>query len=165
MTTKLSVGVICYAVLLATPAFADDVANREAVRVEIEYLRETGRLSIGGIDIATGHALAEFYERRDFSPTWTDREQAKELLELVRASHDDGLDPDDYHAEQIEKVYREMSRGSVLTPRQQAAVDLAFSDRLVRMPQSNRAAFARGSRAPRINRMAHATYSATSINT
>jgi murein L,D-transpeptidase YcbB/YkuD len=133
MTTKLGVGLICYAALLGTSAFADDVANREALRIEIEYLRETGRLSIGAIDIATGHALAEFYERRNFSPTWTDPEQAKELLQLVRASRDDGLDPDDYHAEQIEKVYREMSRGSVLTPRQQAAVDLAFSDSLLRL--------------------------------
>ena len=64
------------AVLCSIPAFADDVANSEAIRVEIENLRATGRLSIGGVDIATGNTLARFYERREFSPTWTDLDQS-----------------------------------------------------------------------------------------
>ena len=45
------------AFLLAIPALANDAANSEAIRVEIEHLRETGRLSLGSIDIASGNAL------------------------------------------------------------------------------------------------------------
>jgi murein L,D-transpeptidase YcbB/YkuD len=112
---------------------ADDIANSEALRIEIENLRETSRLSIGGIDIAAGNALAEFYERRNFSPTWTNPDQVGELLELVLASRDDGLEPDDYHAEQIEYVYREMSRGTTPTPRQVAVGELMFTDSLLRL--------------------------------
>ena len=120
-------------IMPAAVALADDIANGEALRYEIENLRETGRLSIGEVDIATGNALAEFYERRDFSPTWTNPDQVRELLELVRASRDDGLQPEDYHAEKIELVYREMSRNTTPTPRQLAAVELLLTDGLLRL--------------------------------
>ena len=98
MATILRAALVLFAIMSAAAALADDIANSEALRVEIENLRETGRLSIGGVDIATGNTLAEFYERRNFSPTWTNPDQVGELLELVLASRDDGLEPDDYHA-------------------------------------------------------------------
>ena len=101
MVTILRAALFFFAIMSAAPAHADDVANSEALRIEIEKLRETGQLSIGGADIATGNAIANFYERRNFSPTWTNPDQVGELLELVLASRDDGLEPDDYHAEQI----------------------------------------------------------------
>jgi len=121
--------------LVISPAVsrADDAANSEAIRVEIEYLRETGQLSIGGIDIAAGNALAEFYERRDFSPAWTNPDQVGELLEIVLASEDDGLNPADYHADKLERVYRSMQDGVEPTPRQLAAIELLFSDSLLRL--------------------------------
>ncbi len=133
MATILRAILVFFAVMSAAAALADDAANSEALRIEIENLRETGRLTIGGVDIATGNALANFYERRDFSPTWTNPDQVGELLELVLASRDDGLEPDDYHAEQIEYVYRAMSRGDTPTPRQLAALELLFSDSLLRL--------------------------------
>ena len=133
MVTILRAALVFFAIMSAAPAHADDAANSEALRIEIENLRETGQLSIGGVDIATGNALANFYERRNFSPTWTNPDQVGELLELVLASRDDGLEPDDYHAEQIEYVYRAMSRGDTPTPRQVAALELLFSDSLLRL--------------------------------
>jgi murein L,D-transpeptidase YcbB/YkuD len=133
MATILRAALLFIAIMSAAAALADDIANSEALRIEIENLRETGRLTIGGVDIATGNALANFYERRDFSPTWTNPDQVGELLELVLASRDDGLEPDDYHAEQIEYVYRAMSRGDTPTPRQLAALELLFSDSLLRL--------------------------------
>ncbi len=133
MATILRAALVFFAIISAAAALADDILNSEALRVEIENLRETGRLSIGGVDIATGNTLAEFYERRNFSPTWTNPDQVGELLELVLASRDDGLKPDDYHAEQIEYAYREISRGVTPTPRQVAALELLLSDSLLRL--------------------------------
>lgn len=120
-------------IMAGAPAFADDLANREAIRVEIENLRTTGQLSIGGVQIATGNALAEFYERREFTPTWSSVDKVGQLLELVRASRDDGLNPDDYHLAAIERAYRALQGGTTPTPRQVAAIDLLFSDSLVRL--------------------------------
>jgi len=120
-------------VFLPAVSVGDDAANSEAIRVEIEYLRESGRLSIGGIDIASGNALAEFYERRDFMPAWTNPKQVGELLELVQASRDDGLIPADYHAAKIEIAFNVIREGKTLTPRQLAAVEMLFSDSLMRL--------------------------------
>ena len=50
--------------VLCLPVLADDGEDREALRIEIEQLRESGHLSIGGIDVASGNLLADFYERR-----------------------------------------------------------------------------------------------------
>jgi murein L,D-transpeptidase YcbB/YkuD len=127
-----AVAIFCLC-LLTIPALADDAADSEALRVEIEQLRETGMLSIGGIDIATGNVLAEFYERRNFRPTWTDNDQVKELLELALATRDDGLNPRDYHAVEIEKAIRALDRGQIPTPLQRAAVELLFTDSLLRL--------------------------------
>lgn len=118
---------------MAAPSLADEAANSEAIRVEIENLRETGRLSIGGIDIASGNALAEFYERRNFTPTWNSPDQIGELLELVQVSRDDGLNPEDYHSREIETVYRRIQGGDTPTPQQLAAIELLFSDSLLRL--------------------------------
>ena len=124
---------LVFVVLGGTPAFAQDVANQEAIRIEIENLRETGQLSIGGIDIATGNALAEFYERREFSPTWTSVDKVGQLLELVRTSRDDGLNPDDYHVAAIERAYSALEGGTIPTPGQVAALELMLSDSLLRL--------------------------------
>jgi murein L,D-transpeptidase YcbB/YkuD len=133
MFTILRAVLVFFVIMSAAATFADDIENSEALRSEIEYLRETGRLSIGEVDIATGNALAEFYERRDFSPTWTNPAQVGELLVLVRASRDDGLQPEDYHAEQIERAYRKLSRGITPTPRQLAAMELLLTDSFLRL--------------------------------
>jgi murein L,D-transpeptidase YcbB/YkuD len=124
---------VSLAILFSIPVFAEQNAESEAIRVKIEILRETGRLLIGEIEIATGNTLAEFYERRDFSPTWTDMAKVGELLELVRSSYDDGLKPDDYHAEQIATAYRAMHSGETPAAHQVAALDLLFSDSLLRL--------------------------------
>jgi len=129
----IQVALLVFAIISPAVSRADDIATSEAIRVEIEYLRETGHLSIGGIDIATGNALAEFYERRNFSPAWTDLDQVGELLELAQASHDDGLNPADYHAKEIEIAYRKMREGGTPTSRQLAAIELMFTDSLVRL--------------------------------
>ena len=99
-------------VFLPAVSVGDDAANSEAIRVEIEYLRETSRLSIGGVDIATGNMLAEFYERRDFTSCLDEIQSRWEsCLKLVLASHDDGLDPEDYHAEKIEIAFNAIREG------------------------------------------------------
>ncbi|MGI9236845.1 MAG: L,D-transpeptidase family protein [Woeseiaceae bacterium] len=133
MSTILRSTLVFLAMLWPAAALADDVANGEALRNEIEYLRETGRLSIGEVDVAAGNALAEFYERRDFAPTWTNPDQIGELLELVIASHDDGLQPEDYHAAEIERIDHELSRGVTPTPRQRAGIELLLTDSLLRL--------------------------------
>jgi murein L,D-transpeptidase YcbB/YkuD len=133
MTQITKAVLLVFLVIWSAALRADDAANSEAIRVEIEHLRETGQLSIGEIDIAAGSALAEFYERRNFTPAWTNPDQVGELLQMVLTSRDDGLNPEDYHAQALERAYRALEEGTEPTPRQLAAIELLFSDSLLRL--------------------------------
>ena len=104
MIRKVNWRIIILFVGLCQPVFADDIEDREALRIEIEQLRESGRLSIGGIDIASGNLLAEFYERRGFLAAWSGIAKMDSLITAIKATAEDGLTPADYHLEKIEYV-------------------------------------------------------------
>ena len=105
----------------------------EAIRVEVEQLRESGILSIGGVDIAAGNLLADVYERRNFAPNWTDRDKIGELVTAIRNTSLDGLDPADYHLEEAEYVYAELGAGNLQSANEQAALDVMLTDSLFRL--------------------------------
>ncbi len=118
---------------LCLPVMADDAEDREALRIEIEQLRESGRLSIGGIDVASGNLLADFYERRGFSPAWSRTGKMDSLIEVIKATGKDGLDPNDYHFEEIEHVNGLLENGKQLAADERAALDIALTDSLIRL--------------------------------
>ena len=118
---------------LCLPVLADDGEDREALRIEIEQLRESGRLSIGGIDVASGNLLADFYERRGFSPAWSRTGKIESLIEVIKATANDGLDPTDYHLEEIEHVKGLLENGKQLAADERAALDIALTDSLIRL--------------------------------
>ena len=114
-------------------AQADEAAEREAIRVEIEQLRYTGRLSVGEVDVASGELLAEVYERRGFEPAWSGVDRMESLIELVRATRADGLDPEDYHLSDLERVHEMLVRGREFNDVERAALDIALTDSLIRL--------------------------------
>jgi len=114
-------------------ATAQEPEVREAIRVEIEQLRDSGILSIGGVDIAAGNLLADLYERRNFAPNWTNRDKIKELITAIKRSENDGLDPADYHLKEVQYVYDELGTGRLLSPHEQAALDIMLTDSLFRL--------------------------------
>ncbi len=118
---------------LAGAAFAQDADVREALRTEIEQLRESGRLSVGDVDIASGDLLAEVYERRSFAPAWTATDKIDSLLETIQAASGDGLTPADYHLETLEQVRRMLAEGRILDSAESAAFDIALTDSLIRL--------------------------------
>ncbi len=114
-------------------ASAQQTAVNEAIRVEVEQLRESGILSIGGVDIAAGNLLAEVYERRNFAPNWTNRDEIGELITVIKNTDKDGLDPADYHLREAEYVYRELGAGNLQSAHEQAALDVMLTDSLFRV--------------------------------
>ena len=70
-------GAVLVGALLPHLTFADEAADREAIRVEIEQLRESDRLSVGDEEIASGDLLAngrelDIYERAALDIALTD---------------------------------------------------------------------------------------------
>ena len=90
MSPKLKYLIMFMLAGLSPASFADAEEDRDALRIEVENLLQYGRLSIGDVDIASGELLAEFYERRDYAPAWTDKEQIAELISAIKATAGDG---------------------------------------------------------------------------
>ena len=133
MSVFLKWQIVALLVFASSISQASELAEREAIGVEIEQLRESGRLSVGEVDVASGDLLAEVYERRGFKPAWSGIDRMEALIELVRATAADGLDPDDYHLEDLERVYHMLVNGRELNPRERAALDIALTDSLIRL--------------------------------
>jgi len=120
--------------LILTPAaFADAIADQEALRTEVEQLMQVGRLTIGEADIASGELLTEFYERRDYAPAWNDDEQIDELIAAIKASEKDGLDSSDYHLGAVMAARDAIAAGALDTSAEKADVDLVLTDSLIRL--------------------------------
>ena len=121
-------------ILSITPlAVADDEADREALRIELENLTQTGYLGNSETNIAAGPLLLRMYEERGFLPAWNDQRQIAELIEAIKATAADGLDPSDYHLEQVEFAYNELLAGRLASPVEWASQDLMLTDALARL--------------------------------
>jgi murein L,D-transpeptidase YcbB/YkuD len=95
------------------------------MRQAVERLR-SGDTRVGGERIAARNLIAKFYEGRDFAPAWSDPARVAELLALVEASRDHGLDPADYHVAAV-RAAAGGANGDA------AARELLLTDALVRL--------------------------------
>lgn len=106
-TARLALGALLAAAALASaPAAADAVA--EAIHERVDFVRETGRLTLAGDTVVSRVGLPQVYSSLGFAPLWSEPARVEELLALVRESADDGLDPGDYHLEALEALWREV---------------------------------------------------------
>lgn len=117
----------------ALPAVAQDEAVSEAIALEIEQLTSSGQLKTRGVEVASGELLVDVYERKRFGLAWTRLEQVGELLEAVKATEADGLNPADYHIAQVQAGYQLLRSGESLAANDRAELDLLFTDSLIRL--------------------------------
>jgi murein L,D-transpeptidase YcbB/YkuD len=129
--SKHGVAILLLFAGFAAPAVEPGV--QEAIRAEIEQLRETGHLSVDGFEVASGELLARVYENRNFEPAWPDVEKMDELVRLVESTAEDGLDPADYHLEALQHVRTRLAAGQRLDATERAAIDLGMTDSLIRI--------------------------------
>ena len=90
---------LCIGLFAVSGAVAQSPAEdkvSEQLRQRMEQLMETGSLVVQGANIGVEDPLPEFYIRRDFRRVWTRAERVQELLRLLAASGDHGLNPEDY---------------------------------------------------------------------
>jgi murein L,D-transpeptidase YcbB/YkuD len=108
-------------------ARADEIA--ELVSRRIGALRAGHEVRVGRDRIASTRALPDLYERAGFRLLWARVGAARGLLAAVRDADAHGLDPDDYHRPEIERLL-------AVPPRDAAAqvdFDLLLTDAMVRL--------------------------------
>ncbi len=133
MKTVSKHGLAILLVLAGFSAFAVEPGVQEAIRAEIEQLRETGQLTANGFEVASGELLARIYENRNFEPAWPGVEKMDELIRVVESTADDGLDPADYHLAALSRVRARLAAGERLDATEQAAMDMGMTDSLIRI--------------------------------
>lgn len=114
-------------------AMADDEKDRNALRIELEQLAHSGFLSSSDVSITSVDLLLNIYEARNFLPAWNDQRQVGELVTAIKATAADGLDPSDYHLEQVEFAYQELLAGRQVSPEERAVRDLILTASLARL--------------------------------
>ena len=130
---RQSIFILFWLAFIAMPADAQEATVSEALALEIEELATTGRLRIRGTEVASGELLVDVYEQNRFELTWTRPEQIGELLEAIRATESDGLNPADYHVEEVQAGYQQLLSGVEITANERADLDLLFTDSLIRL--------------------------------
>ena len=133
MTTVWKCGIWLLLLVAGSAAVANEPAVEEAIRAEIEHLRERGRLSLGEFETASGELLARVYEGRNFRPAWSGTGKVDELVQLIEATAADGLDPADYHLGEIRRARTMLADGHSIDAAERAAIDIGLTDSLIRL--------------------------------
>ena len=133
MTTVWKCGIWLLLLVAGSAAVANEPAVEEAIRAEIEHLRESGRLSLGEFETASGELLARVYEGRNFRPAWSGTGKVDELVQLIEATAADGLDPADYHLGEIRRARTMLADGHSIDAAERAAIDIGLTDSLIRL--------------------------------
>ena len=115
--------------LSGTASSSQETSASEVIRDRMDLLGSMGSLEIGEEGIRGRLILPMFYERRDFEPVWSDPGRFQELWKLIVASADDGLVPEDYHMEAIDKIAGEGDRKK--NPHSSADLDILCTDALL----------------------------------
>ena len=97
---RTTVALALLALVAPAPVAAGDPLI-EALRARVESLRAGADPQIGAGSAAARALIASLYERRGFSPLWTEPARMASLATAIAASATHGLDPNDYHAARL----------------------------------------------------------------
>jgi L,D-transpeptidase YcbB len=116
--------------LAAATLPAQPFTPRPASPIAIESLLQNEPLRVGDFDILARKFLLEAYRLSDYQPFWTDRRDIRQLLDLVEAAREHGLEPEDYGAGNIRRFLR--SADASASAETVAATDIVLSESLFR---------------------------------
>jgi murein L,D-transpeptidase YcbB/YkuD len=97
---------------VGAPARADSSALALALEAQVNALEPEGS-ELRGLSIAWPELIQRFYTQRGFQPVWDRPAAVHGLLRSLRASYDDGLEPEDYYFTALGALAREVAAGGV----------------------------------------------------
>ena len=103
-----------------TYAFAQEQPVRGAIQSRILDADASDRASVFGIPLQSLNVLPEFYQRRSFEPAWNRPSQIDDLFALLSMSSIEGLNPEDYHLSNLERIREQLHSRS--TPADQGGL-------------------------------------------
>ena len=141
--------VSCLSVLAGAPAASASVFSRvfgepslrDILQAKLSALDSGRTLKIRGDKLARNRDLSAFYQARKGSPAWFSNGRpsraAWQLLDAVRKSPMEGLEPSDYHGPALDTLLRRFNRGGFWRmrgdPKSAADLELLLSDASLRL--------------------------------
>lgn len=119
--------------LLAGAAGGGEAGVREALRSRVERIDTAPGLVIGGEAIASAIVLPALYRQNDYALLWENPASAGQLLAVLAAIHEDGLDPADYHYGALLRLQEELAARTSPGSQRLADYDLLLTDSLIRL--------------------------------
>ncbi len=121
---------------LATPMAASGQTPGSLVQEQLstligERLCKEQVFRLQGATIACSQVLWQFYQQRCFLPAWSDPNVVADLVQAIRASEEDGLNPEDYHLAALEILSQPTEEPQ--SPDFQAERDLIMTDAILRL--------------------------------
>jgi murein L,D-transpeptidase YcbB/YkuD len=117
--------------LLALVAFALGTAHAEKPGNPVieELLRQPG-LTIGDTVILAEETLLEIYRENGFNRYWFNSDNIRELLDLIEAAPEHGLNPEDYSISQLRALPQILANSPM--PREVAEAEILLTESLLR---------------------------------
>lgn len=117
---------------VSAPAVANMDARAQLLQSQMTRLRDNGSLNVQGTVISSRNFLPAFYEKHNYQPAWTShQDNALALSRRISASYQEGLVPEDYHAQEIKRLLAKSSR-TTLSDSQVVDLDMMLSEALAR---------------------------------
>ncbi|HEY5809379.1 MAG TPA: peptidoglycan-binding protein, partial [Povalibacter sp.] len=120
----------CWNALAATGPDADPVAT--AISAELDALMNPEVTTVHGAQVALRERLQDYYSRREFRAAWSNAHTAQQLLQALADSHEDGLDPADYHLPLLKELAAQVAAQQA-TATLKAQYDLLLTEALLRL--------------------------------
>ena len=113
--------------------YAQDNTVTEAIKEKVEQIKVKHKLKVGNSQISSFRVLPRLYQRRNFRPIWTVTVMKEELIGAIEDTYREGLDPNDYHLEEIRRLSAKASSSKAKTPQMLASLDILLTDGFLRL--------------------------------
>lgn len=119
--------------VLIFPAWAQTEGATDLLHSRLEALRDQPDPRVDDVPIASVALLPDLYASRDFQLAWIRPEQTAELIAAIRNSEAEGLDPTDYHLEELESRLTQIPIDNSAPSPQRVDLDILLTDSLIRL--------------------------------
>lgn len=109
--------------------FDDSVAV--IIKEKLGGAQVTGGISVGTCQISSITVIPEIYKRRGYRPIWVDANSVEQLIRAIEETYEDGLDPQDYHLQEVRQQWSMTRSGKPPDPSLTASLDLVLTDAFV----------------------------------
>jgi len=112
-------------------AFGEQLSSEiETIKTRVELIRAGNDLNISGQTISSTLVLPALYERRNYTPLWSNPQSVLQLIEVLKQVDSDGLASNDYN---LQVILEMEAKSPVLDPATAADLDILRTDALIRL--------------------------------